>query len=115
ISVSITAAEVDRLESQGGTAQANNTLLCYAGGEWLSVGTITPEGSGLYTVAVLRGRLGSTAASIADESRVFFTYRADLVRVAHRDFRNVGSPYNSTTATKYFKLQSFTGTVDGDI
>lgn len=113
--VTIASAEAADLISQGATEQENNSLLCYAGGEWLSVGTITPGGGGSYTLACLRGRLGSSTRAIGTTERVWLVYRDALPIVAHANFADVGVPFNGTTATKWFKLEAYTGTLDATI
>jgi hypothetical protein len=113
--LSIASAEVGLLISQTATEQEDNRLLIYAGGEWLSVGTITPVGGGLYDFAVLRGRLGSSTRAIGTSERCYAIYRAAVPIVAHANFANVGVPYNGTTATKWFKLHAYSGAKEASI
>ena len=77
------------------TEQADNTLLAYCGGEWLSIGAVTSVATDTYQLAILRGRLGIAATAHTSGDPVWIVLRAEIVQWSHALF--------TSEATRYFK------------
>lgn len=107
ITVDTVGADWDYLVSQSALQQSDDTLIAYSGGEWFSVGTITPLGGGSYSLALKRVRLDSTAHTHANGDVVFLLLRAQLPDLRHASFSDlyVSGSYDVTKATKFFKLR----------
>lgn len=117
--VQVTSASVDfaRMAAQDAVAQEDDTLLVLIGDELCSVGDITVVSPGVYDLAILRGRKGTTAAAHAGAAVGFVFYRAEIASVQHAEFyrvRDGSNVYNAGIATKYFKLQLYTVDEAGD-
>lgn len=104
------------LQSRSTLEQADDQLLLWHGGEWMSVGTITSIGGGSYTLGIKRARLGSLAAAHAIADVVFIIPRNDLVHLTHASFAEVesGGVWDAGVATKYFKARPYTA-VQGNL
>lgn len=116
VNVDTVGDDWDFLASQSTLEQADDRLLMWHGNEWMSVGTITSIGSGVYSLGITRARLASLAVAHAIDDVVFLIFRNDLVSLTHASFADVedGSGYDETTATKFFKLRPYTG-VSGNL
>jgi hypothetical protein len=98
--VNANAVDWGRIVSQTATQQADDTLLMINNGEWFSVGTVTPNGSNLYTITLTRARQNSVPAIHSASERVFFVYRSELPTITHADFED-------TSVERWFKVQAY--------
>ena len=116
VTVNAVGIDWDYLISQSTLEQADDQLLCWHGGEWLSVGTITSLGSGAYTLGLLRARLGSLPVAHAIDDVIYLIYRREIINLSHASFAEIesGGVYDVPTATKYFKIRPYTG-VQGNL
>jgi hypothetical protein len=87
--------------------QSDDTLLCFIGGEVMSVGRVIAYGDGFFTCAILRHRFGTPAQSHAAHADAYFIRREDLRLIDHSNFV-------PGTAVK-FKLQPFTHEQDYEL
>lgn len=101
LTVSASGLDIGLLQPQSAQAQDDNTLLVFIGSEILSVGAVTALGSGQYSLAVLRGRFGSTPFSHASGSVAYIIPRANLQVYRHANFPR-------TASVRYFKVQTYT-------
>jgi hypothetical protein len=109
VTVGTVGAEFTRFESQSALEQSDDTLLMHDNGEWFSVGTITALGGGSYSLALKRARLGSLPRTHSSSAVVMLILRADLIRLYHSSFdsTDIAGVFDTTTATKWFKVRSF--------
>jgi hypothetical protein len=107
ITVDTVGADWDYLASQSALQQSDDRLVAYHGGEWFSVGTITPIGGGQYTLALKRVRLDSEPATHANGDVFHLIFREQLPELRHASFSDIYvlGVYDVTTATKWFKLR----------
>jgi hypothetical protein len=108
VRISSTSLDLVRMQAQSALAQVDDTLLLLIGDELMSVGAITAIGGGVYDLAVLRGRQGTTAAAHAGAAEAWLFYAEELFTVTHAEFYDVrvAGAYDVTRATKRFKLQA---------
>lgn len=108
VEIDTVGADWARILAQGSAAQLDDRLLLIIENEWLSVGAISVVSAGRYSLAVLRARQGSAAASHVVNLTVFLAYRTELNTVTHPEFENIGAP-------EYFKLQPYNQVGDGPL
>ncbi len=116
VRVQSTSVDFARMAAQDAVAQADDPLLIlFDDGELGSVGAITAVSSNTFDLAILRGRLGTTAASHASTTEVRIFYRDELKSSDHAEFAKIasGGVYNGTVATKYFKVALATKDAEG--
>jgi hypothetical protein len=92
--------DIEKLDSQSDIEQSANRLLLIAGDEVMSVGAVTANGGGSYTVSVLRGRLNTAITTHTDTDEVWIIERDRL-----EDQTFSGFPTEDIAA--YFKLQPY--------
>ncbi len=119
VTVTVNAVGTDwpYLASQSSLEQSDDQLLVHHGGEWMSIGTITPQGLGNYTLNLRRARLASEVKAHSVSAVLMLIKRSDLVALEHTDFANVedGGSYDAPTATKHFKLRSYNSGAEGNL
>lgn len=116
VRVSSTSVDFARMAAQSTVAQTDDTLLLLIGDEVMSVGSITTVAPGIYDLALLRGRQGTTASAHAIADVAWLFYRSELQASAHAEFHNVRDglgAYSAAIATKRFKIALFTIYADG--
>jgi hypothetical protein len=109
ITVSCPGLEIDALRSYTDAEQANDTFLIFIGKssegsawargtyEIASIGDVTADGGGVFTLSILRGRQGTFADDFEDEAPVFIIRRSAVEAFS--------SLYFSPSETWYFKTQ----------
>ncbi|MBI5771926.1 MAG: hypothetical protein HZA93_29405 [Verrucomicrobia bacterium] len=118
VNVDTVGHEWSYLRSQSALEQGDDQLLCWHGGEWCSIGAITPLGGGSYSMTIKRARLGSLPLAHAIGAVLFLIPRNDLVALTHAEFANVeaAGSYDAATATKWFKLRPLgAGGLEGNL
>jgi hypothetical protein len=99
--------DLDLVVSQTPAQQLDDTLLLLVGSEMMSVGTVNALGAGLYSINVLRGRYGTTAAAYSVGAFMAFIFRDRLLLLDNTQFIP-----GKTIAYKY---QPFTADADYDL
>lgn len=94
--------DLDSYIGQSAAQQANNTLLLIVGTEVMSVGTVTlnPQNGLRRTLAVLRGRLKTTAAAAAVNADAWLVFAEDITAWSHADWL--------PNSERWFKLLPYT-------
>lgn len=103
LSLDASGLDIDKLRSMGTVEQEGNTLLLMVGDEVMSVGSVTANGGGNYTVGVLRGRLNTDAVAHSSADIAWVIDADSLDGIANDAFPNDGGG-------RYFKLQPYSYT-----
>ena len=74
------------LVSRSIAEQADDHTLAFLGDEIVSIGAVSVVSAGVYTVSILRGRVGSPSVSRSPGSSVWVIRRRDLAPVFHSGF-----------------------------
>lgn len=117
VRITSTSVDFERMAAQSAIGQLDDTLLLLIGDELHSVGTITTISTNVYDLTILRGRRGTTAAAHSVSDVCWLFYRDEIDSVEHQEFyrvRDGSNVYDAGIAEKFFKLQLFTATVDGE-
>lgn len=117
VRLSSVSLDIARMQAQDTVAQADDTLCLLVDDELLSVSTLVAVSPGVFDLGIARGRRDTSAAVHAPGAVAWLFYRAELPAVAHGEFyrvRDGGNTYNAGLATKYFKLQAYTASAEGD-
>ena len=110
--------DMPTMVSQAAIDQSADTLLLLVENELMSVGTITGLPNSLYAVSVLRGQLGTTAATHTSNVSGWMYYNADLNSFSDPSLFHVldkTGAYNATTGTRYFQIQNLTQNLVGAV
>jgi hypothetical protein len=89
------------------TEQSDDTLVALIGSEWCSFGAVTSVGTGIYSAAIARGRLGSSSTAHAVEESVWVIRRDRLTLRQHAAF--------TPRSTKHFKVQTYHALADSEM
>ncbi len=117
VRVSTSSVDFSRMPAQSAVAQADDTVLALIGDELVSVGTIASVSAGVYDLGILRGRQGTTAAGHSVAALVWLFIRSELQAAEHAEFYHVrdgSNVYDSSIATKHFKIALATLAAEGN-
>jgi hypothetical protein len=101
ITCALSGFEISILTDRSDSERLNNTLLLVVDYEVMSIGAVTALGGGQYSLAVLRGRSGSSPASHSASASVFVIERESCELVDHAEFPR-------TPSIRYFKVAPYT-------
>jgi len=107
IKANLYGIDLDDIVTQTAAQQADDNLILIMGSEFLSVGTVSPLGAGLYNIGVLRARYGTTAAAFPVSTFMAFIFRDRLRLLDNAQF--------IPGAVIQYKFQPFTADADYDI
>lgn len=100
IEIDLFGWDLDRVVSQTDTQRDDNHLLLWVDDEIMSVGQVTPLGSGRFKMFLRRAQYGTVKAAHVAGANCWLMFREELTPIANANFQ--------PSTTFYFKFQPFT-------